>query len=233
MSDDGITHYPAMTSDGRPGWVPILEKEAKENESQNSGCLSVGLDSTSCPIQLITTDTVLSAYAFSTIGENNQPKVRFIIHRGLTSASSILLSTTDVRMSKASQLSADSSCEIAWWIENKAVQFRIHGNAYIVPNQDHVSDELEKCVNAIAGKGDEMDSNWWISERKRLWNNSMSGHLRASFARPTPGTPLIDHEAKPKDWPDTVPAEGEDVSYDGMGGPGAGETGPNVVLHES
>ncbi len=121
-------------------------------------------------------------------------------------------------MPKAAQLASDPTFEIAWWIENTAVQFRIQGKAYVVPNHDQVSDELKKCVEKIAGKGDEANPEWWISERKRLWKDSMSGHLRASFARPTPGTPLKDVETKPKDWVDSIPAAGEDVSDSGGGG---------------
>jgi hypothetical protein len=144
-----------------------------------------------------------------------------VVHRGITESSTILLTTTDNRTPKTFQLAENPEIEIAWWIENTGVQFCFQGRAYVLPTDADTSQEgrrkLEEVLRELDGKGREADPQWWISQRERLWKESMSGHLRASFARPTPGTPLSDHESKPSDWPETLPAEGKDVSALSLG----------------
>lgn len=135
-----------------------------------------------------------------------------MIHRGLTLASNIFLATTDVRMQKANQLAKEPSMEFAWWIKETNIQFRVQGRAYVVPNDlETPSDKLKECVKQMGGQGDEADAQWWIEEKNRQWEK-MSGHLRASFARPTPGTPLKEVDRKPEDWAESIPAKGENVS---------------------
>jgi hypothetical protein len=34
--DDGITDYPSMTEDGKPGWLSILQEQVKANDRMNS-----------------------------------------------------------------------------------------------------------------------------------------------------------------------------------------------------
>ncbi|KAG6804654.1 hypothetical protein H0H93_007555, partial [Arthromyces matolae] len=49
----------------------------------------------------------------------------------------------------------------------------------------------------------------WEAQRKESFNK-MSGHMKASWCRPTPGTPLNDQE-DPKKWPVKLEEPGEDA----------------------
>ncbi|WVQ75905.1 hypothetical protein IAR50_005540 [Cryptococcus sp. DSM 104548] len=170
-------------SSSKPVWVGILEQQLKEN-----------------PKAL--------AYAFSTLASNGDPKVRHVIHRGIT-PSSILLTTTDTRMSKPVHLSHSPRFEIAWWLPDTNVQFRITGQAYTIPPtfaQDGNAGQIIKELG-VEGK-EEGTAEWWQGKREELWEG-VSGHLRAGFARPAPGAELKDAEDSSK-WPETIPAQSDD-----------------------
>ena len=112
--------------------------------------------------------------------------------------SNLLLTTTDTRMQKPTQLASHHDVEIAWWIEPPAIQFRLQGKAYTLPPD---KTEVAKALKAMGLQGDEADGKWWENKRKEVWEKEMSGHLRGSFARPAPGTPLDQIDTKPEDWP--------------------------------
>ncbi|WRT64641.1 uncharacterized protein IL334_001575 [Kwoniella shivajii] len=167
----------------KPQWLPLIEQQLKENPKALS-------------------------YAFSTLSEENKPKVRFVIHRGITS-SALLLTTTDTRMSKPVHLAHSPTTEIAWWIENTNVQFRITGSAVTIPSSS--ADDEDKFKEAIKKLGvegsEEGTKEYWVEKKKELWK-SVSGHLRAGFGRPKPGTPL-DQVPSSDTWPETIPAESD------------------------
>jgi pyridoxamine 5'-phosphate oxidase len=111
-------------------------------------------------------------------------------------------------MPKVSQLSSDPAVEIAWWIEDPAIQFRIGGNAYVIPASNPSTEgQIKSTLQAIGAKGDEADPAWWENKREELWNKSISGHLRASFARPTPGQSLKTIDRQPEEWDESIPAQ--------------------------
>jgi hypothetical protein len=110
-------------------------------------------------------------------------------------------------MQKPKHLAAHGDVELAWWIEATNVQFRFSGQAVTVasPKVESAGDIKSKLqkLNAI---GDEADPEWWEKERARLWKD-VSGHLRAGFARPAPGTPLDQADRKPEEWSESIPAQ--------------------------
>ena len=127
----------------------------------------------------------------------------------MTSGSNLLITTTDTRMAKPQHLSNSHTVEAAWWIDPTAVQFRITGHAYVLPTDPSDASYKSAMADALKGlqaKGDEEQAEFWEKERKRLWKEAMSGHLRASFGRPTPGKPL-DECPDPKEWPERLDAE--------------------------
>ena len=127
----------------------------------------------------------------------------------MTEESNLLITTTDTRMGKPAHLAKSHTVELAWWIDPTAVQFRITGQAYVLPTdpQDGSYDsEMSSALKGLSAKGGEAKAEYWESERKRLWKEAMSGHLRASFGRPTPGKPL-DEVEDPKEWPERLDAE--------------------------
>ena len=133
-----------------------------------------------------------------------------------------MLTTTDVRTPKAAQLAENSRVELAWWFPKAQSQIRILGNAYIYPSAnfqltgaDSVSEErkreiehaVSKLRGAFPGKdlaGQEFD---WEKERRARFD-AMSGHMRASWVRPVPGSRLVD-PSDAKKWPETIPKSGE------------------------
>ncbi|ORY30325.1 hypothetical protein BCR39DRAFT_494590 [Naematelia encephala] len=155
-----------------------------------------------------------TTYALSTLNPEGKPKVRHVIHRDLT-PSALFLTTTDTRMQKPVHLRHDPTVEIAWWIVEPAVQFRITGQAYVIPPANE-ADSASKFHDILTGLGLDPDKNvegkpeWWEGQRKLLWDKAMSGHLRGSFGRPPPGTPLSEIEQKPEDWISSLPNDSDD-----------------------
>jgi hypothetical protein len=112
-------------------------------------------------------------------------------------------------MAKPAHLAAHHTVEMAWWLSEPAIQFRITGQAYTIPSDESASDYDSKFGDVLSGlkaKGDEAEKGFWQKERKRLWTEAMSGHLRASFGRPPPGTPLSE-VPDPSTWDESLPAE--------------------------
>jgi hypothetical protein len=119
-------------------------------------------------------------------------------------------------MNKVSHLESQPLAEGSFWIEETGVQFRVAGKAYVVPSDADRSDagktKAGEVVRALRAQGEEANVDWWIAEREKSWSEGISGHLRATFARPTPGTPLDRVERKPEEWTETIKPKGETVS---------------------
>jgi hypothetical protein len=119
-------------------------------------------------------------------------------------------------MNKVSHLQSQPLAEGSFWIEETGVQFRVAGKAYVVPSDaDSSQSGREKAgdvVRSLCAQGDETNVDWWIAEREKSWSEGISGHLRATFARPKPGTPLDRVERKPAEWTETIKPKGETVS---------------------
>ena len=178
--------------------------------------------------------TVLVAYQLSSLS-TSQPRVRTLVHREFLSAANrpLLLATTDIRTPKAQQIANSPSVEIAWWLADAQEQFRICGTAYILPSPDFPSPddpltggtgklgekEREDVVDAATSLRDSFSkaglagNNYdWESKRVETFE-AMSGHMRASWARPVPGTTMNSYDTA-KEWPESLPklseAEGEE-----------------------
>jgi pyridoxamine 5'-phosphate oxidase len=155
----------------------------------------------------------------ATLTPSGLPKVRFVIHRAskflvwwpcsrpVSPSSHFLVTTTDTRMQKPNHLASHSDVEVAWWIEATNVQFRFAGQGITIasPKVEPASSVSEK-LKKLSPVGDEADPAYWEKERARLWKE-VSGHLRAGFARPAPGTPLDQADRKPEEWSESIPAE--------------------------
>ena len=118
-------------------------------------------------------------------------------------------------MNKVNHLEKSPLAESSFWIDETGVQFRIAGKAYVVPSDADTSDSsrtaAEGVIQSMGAQGDERTVDWWIGERERNWRDGISGHLRATFARPTPGTPLDQCNVKPEDWTETIKPDGQTV----------------------
>ncbi|KAJ9094064.1 hypothetical protein QFC21_006165 [Naganishia friedmannii] len=182
--------YPSTMASGRPGWVHHFEQQLEDHPSAKS-------------------------YPFASVDPSGSPRVRYVVHRALTPESSFLIFTTDTRMGKCTHLAADGRCEASFWMEDSGVQFRVAGEALVVPNDADVNADSQKAIEEAVQKdvvravGEEKKANYWVKERERNWTKGISGHLRATFARPTPGTPLDKVDRKPQEWTETMKPEGE------------------------
>ncbi|KAL5533764.1 hypothetical protein ACEPAG_224 [Sanghuangporus baumii] len=176
-------------------------------------------------------DQYANVYQFATLENNSvlggtSPHVRSVVHRAFLTPRSpahpILLTSTDVRTSKATQLAENTHVEIAWWLPKALAQIRILGNAYVhaSPNfqligADSISEEQKRTIeNAVAklrsafpAKELGWEESVWEKERIERFD-AASEHMRASWVKPVPGSRLSD-PSDAKKWPATLPKSDE------------------------
>ncbi|RHZ44814.1 hypothetical protein Glove_709g53 [Diversispora epigaea] len=100
----------------------------------------------------------------------------------------LLVISTDIRSNKVSQLKENPGCELCWWFPETGDQFRLSGNAYILPspsinNNDFPFLMLSPYLNSSSISFD------WEQERLKIWCNLLP-EIRSSFIRPPPGQPI-------------------------------------------
>ncbi|GAW03746.1 pyridoxamine 5 -phosphate oxidase- fmn-binding [Lentinula edodes] len=123
----------------------------------------------------------------------------------------LILTTTDVRSPKTAQIIANPHVNIAWWIEGTQEQFRISGVGSIIPSpQDPLYKQFiySTTSSAISSPNTGMaalsrENFDWEAKRKEVFK-TMSAHMKASWCRPTPGSPLIGGQEEAKTWPERV-----------------------------
>ena len=134
------------------------------------------------------------------------PQVRSCIIRELISPDGnqhlpILLITTDIRTPKVEQILANDMVQINWWIEPSTDQFRLTGKVTIIPEPGnrvfHSGENL--AFGRLSAEGFD-----WEAKRVQVFD-SLSGNMRASWCRPTPGSPLEGGYEEAKKWPQTIP----------------------------
>ncbi|KAG8219316.1 hypothetical protein J3R82DRAFT_197 [Butyriboletus roseoflavus] len=173
----------------RKGWYEALANALKKEQKEDSAVM-----------QLATVDP-----------SSGTPRVRSVLQRTFITASTLptlplILSTTDVRMPKVTELSCERIVEVVYWVPSTVEQFRISGRASIVPDPNYrraypardgfVYEELEK------------EGFDWEAKRVEMFDR-MSGHMKATWCRPVPGTPLKGGEEEMKKWPVKLPKLGE------------------------
>lgn len=106
--------------------------------------------------------------------------------------------------------------EAAWWIAAASVQFRIAARTHLLPAPSHeLHSEFPLRLLSSAGGGDagpespDTPADWETLRVKTF--NALPPFLRASFARPIPGSPLKNPEDA-KQWPPTLPESGKEES---------------------
>lgn len=127
----------------------------------------------------------------------------------------LLISTTDVRTPKVTQLSANSDVELVWWIDGSHEQFRIVGKANIYPSEKHTGlrklflediDGRQGVFEALENEGFD-----WEAKRREIFGQ-MSAHMKATWCRPVPGSRLQGGDEEARKWPERVeePKEGDE-----------------------
>ncbi|KAI0701236.1 pyridoxamine 5'-phosphate oxidase-domain-containing protein [Cerioporus squamosus] len=153
-------------------------------------------------------------YQVATIDATNTPRVRSQVHRGFLSPEGrddlpLLVTSTDTRTPKVSQVHGNQRVELCWWMEGSQDQFRITGFAHIHPSPTPgissptpIPDEAI-ALNLLAKQGFN-----WEAKRKEVFAG-MKPEMRASWCTPNPpGTPISSYEEQ-KGWTQSVPLEDE------------------------
>ncbi|SCZ96503.1 BZ3500_MvSof-1268-A1-R1_Chr8-2g10242 [Microbotryum saponariae] len=151
--------------------------------------------------------------------KDGQPYARYHVFRGFVPSpgskqdSELLLTTTDAIMPKVDQIQSSSNStggapsEIIFWTSPTGDQIRLRGLIYLYlpPSTQNSSDSRQP----IQERFPEFD---FEALRQEQWK-SLSGHLRASFLRPKPGS----------EWP-------KDKKFDFQERLGVGEEGEEEAL---
>lgn len=142
------------------------------------------------------------------------PRVRSIVHRSFLtlehakqeSGACVLQATTDIRSAKGTQIhNNNNAAEVLWWFPESQVQFRLQTRAFLLPAISH--EWRKDFPTDLAGKDTAKVSVDWEAVRVECFNQ-LSSFLRASFARPPPGSALCEPE-KTKEWPNELPKLGD------------------------
>lgn len=144
-------------------------------------------------------------------GSLGTPRVRSLLQRSFITASTLptlplLLATTDIRTPKVTQLNDQRCVEIVYWVPSTVEQFRILGRASIVAEPNYrraYPDRVGIVYEALEKEGFD-----WEAKRVEVFDQ-MSGHMKATWCRPIPGTPLKGGEEEMKKWPTKLPKLGE------------------------
>ncbi|EDR15974.1 uncharacterized protein LACBIDRAFT_301509 [Laccaria bicolor S238N-H82] len=148
------------------------------------------------------------------------PHVRSHVFRSFLSSEfkpnlPLLISSTDIRTPKVTQLAAHPDAELAWWIEGVQQQFRISGKVHVVPAPGHIlfrhflsstASDYEGSSGIAALKKEGFD---WEAKRVEAFK-SLGGKMKATWCRPVPGTRLEGGQEEAKRWPVSIeePKEG-------------------------
>ncbi|KAG7451814.1 uncharacterized protein BT62DRAFT_925995 [Guyanagaster necrorhizus] len=167
-----------------PRWKQAIENALAANENSTAVTQLASIDPTS-PI----------------------PYVRCLIFRGFIIPTTnpelpMLLFTTDSRTPKTSQIISNPHVQLAWWIEGTKEQYRVAGLATIIPAP--TNDLYKHFLHSTHANGTMAmlykESFDWEAKRQEVYR-SMSPYMKASWCRPTPGTPLVGGEEEAKKWP--------------------------------
>ncbi|KAI0095150.1 pyridoxamine 5'-phosphate oxidase-domain-containing protein [Irpex rosettiformis] len=152
-------------------------------------------------------------YQVATVDSHNIPHVRSHVHRGFIIPKSapnlpLLVTSSDVRAPKVTQMLSNSSVEVCWWMEGSMDQFRISGKATVIPSPDNALKDVLSGVSRAAialDEGGEIDREDgtdgrtlnkydWEKKRKEVFQ-AMSPGLKASWCAPkTPGSRMASYD---------------------------------------
>jgi len=142
-----------------------------------------------------------------------KPRARTVVHRSFLTLNSqknaggacILETTTDIRSSKCRQFIQNrSAAEVLWWFPESESQFRLQCRPFVLPALSH--EWRREFPTDLTGEAlGELD---WEAARVESFNR-LSPSLRASFARPAPGSELVERE-KARDWPKELSKLGQE-----------------------
>ncbi|KAH7886320.1 pyridoxamine 5'-phosphate oxidase-domain-containing protein [Phlebopus sp. FC_14] len=147
----------------------------------------------------------------ATLEGSDTPRVRSVVHREFLTANAfpnvpLIVSTTDIRTPKVFQMmNIGQRVEAVYWTASTQEQYRITGKASVIPRPGCQS----PCPSGSGLIFDELAKEGFDWENKRVEVfDRMSGHLKASWCRPIPGTPLEGGYEEANKWPEKLPKLG-------------------------
>jgi len=159
----------------------------------------------------LTSHQYFSVFQLATVDDAGKPHVRSLIHRAFLVPPSrpafpVIVASTDIRTPKVIQIAHADTVELVWWINATLDQFRISGRARVFAPPQHSISPLHRTVECAGIGALEIGGIDWEAKRRELFD-AVNEQMRASWCRPTPGTPLKEGEAN--DWPVRVPRPSE------------------------
>lgn len=143
------------------------------------------------------------------------PRVRSHILRSFVTPSKhpslpLLVSTTDIRTPKVTQVTDANGVEAVFWTEPTLEQFRISGRISLVPSSSYAGSypDIPSPGHSILFDALRQENLNWEQTRLSTFNH-LNGRMRASWCRPVPGTPLKGGYDDALEWPESLPALGE------------------------
>ncbi len=214
-----------MAIASKPRWLTkIVEALAvPENKGKVGKCTSAAF-----PIEHRThcSQYLQTVYQVATFDSQNIPHVRTQVHRGFLIPKSapslpLLVTSSDVRSPKVTQILSNASVELCWWLEGSQDQFRISGKAKVIPSPDNAlgnlsSDAFSLAANALdeSGEADREDGNDnrvlgkydWEKKRQEVFD-AMKPAMKASWCAPkAPGSRMASYDVPVREgWPTEVP----------------------------
>lgn len=103
---------------------------------------------------------------------------------------------------------SNSNVETVFWAEVNQEQYRISGQASIIPTPAHPYYAQFDPLRGLALSALQKEGINWETKRTESFD-SLSGHMKASWCRPVPGTKLDGGYEEAKKWPERLPKLGE------------------------
>lgn len=175
-------------------------------------------------------------YQVATVDASGVPHVRSQVHRSFLIPKSspqtpLLVTSSDGRAQKVTQMKLNWTVELAWWMEGSQDQFRILARAKVVPSPSSVPAISEPHgamqiadtgVRALDVAGEERDRDEggdlrgsdgkydWEKKRQEVFEG-MKPAMKASWCSPVPpGSALPSYDEPTKaGWPQEVPNKDE------------------------
>ncbi|KAK4053134.1 hypothetical protein OIV83_001869 [Microbotryomycetes sp. JL201] len=172
-----------MSSSAKPAWMKVVNDALEHKDNKED----------------INTRNIVLATV-----QDGQPFARFHVHRGFVKDRSgeehpLLVTTTDMAMPKVEQIKSSSAGpkkgspgEYVFWMSPTGDQIRIRGQIHLYEPTTPISSQSVSTLDVTSSK--DFD---WEEFRKDVWQNKMSGHLRASYLNTPPGKPVDEDFKEP------------------------------------
>lgn len=228
-----VLHLTTMSS--VPRWLKAISEALKLPENKGK----VGEQTGQSSSHHLGVHEASPVYQVATADANGVPHVRSQVHRSFiipkaSPQTPLLVTSSDGRAQKVTQMNLNQTVELAWWLEGSQDQFRLLARAKIVPTPSmaisgsrgaiEIADKGVRALD-IAGEERDLDEDGdlqgidgkydWEKKRREVFEG-MKPAMKASWCAPVaPGTALPSYDEPTKaGWPQEVPNKDELKTYE-------------------